>query len=228
MRNGRNAASAALFCEPLPVPHYFDELPRVASRPGMVRLKLSDFEADLVSDRGVFSATRLDPGTAVLLEAGASKASECNLEGNLLDLGCGYGPVACTVAHRNPRATVWALDVNRRAVELTGRNAERLGLANVVAVTPEEVPTAMSFEGIWSNPPIRAGKPALQALLHAWLIRLAGTATARLVVARNLGADSLAEWLAAQGFEVDRYASKRGYRLLAVHADRRVARGGEL
>ncbi|MGC8513712.1 MAG: class I SAM-dependent methyltransferase [Acidimicrobiales bacterium] len=198
------------------MPHYFDEVPDVASRPGTIRLRLADLDADLVSDRGVFSATRLDPGTAALLEAGASATSEHDLEGNLLDLGCGYGPVACTVAHRNPRATVWALDVNRRALELTGRNALRLGLTNVVTSTPEEVPQAVSFEGIWSNPPIRIGKPALQELLRTWLDRLADTGTARLVVARNLGADSLAGWLELQGFRVDRYASKRGYRLLAV------------
>ena len=207
---------AALFCEPCVMPHYFDEVPGVASRPGTVLLRLADFDAELVSDRGVFSAARLDPGTAVLLDAGVSTASERDLEGNLLDLGCGYGPVACTVAHRNPRATVWALDVNRRALELTGRNALRLGLTNVVTATPEEIPQDVAFEGIWSNPPIRIGKTALQELLSAWLDRLAGAGTARLVVARNLGADSLAGWLAEQGFRVDRYASKRGYRLLAV------------
>jgi 16S rRNA (guanine1207-N2)-methyltransferase len=198
------------------MPHYFDELPGVVSQPGTVRLKLADLDAELVSDRGVFSATRLDPGTAVLLEAGASAAAERGLEGNLLDLGCGYGPVACTVARRNPRATVWALDVNRRALNLTGRNALRLGLTNVVTATPEEVPRDMFFEGIWSNPPIRIGKPALQELLSDWLDRLAGGATARLVVARNLGADSLAGWLGAKGFKVEKYSSKRGYRLLAV------------
>lgn len=207
------------------MPHYFDELPGAASHPGTVRLKLADLDVELLSDRGVFSARRLDPGTAVLLEAGASAAGERGLEGNLLDLGCGYGPVACTVAHRNPRATVWAVDVNRRALELTGRNALRLGLSNVVTATPDAVPHTVCFEGIWSNPPIRIGKPALQELLSGWLERLADAATARLVVARNLGADSLAGWLAGRGYKIDKYASKRGYRLLAVRTGDSSAQG---
>ena len=196
--------------------HYFDEQPRVPSRPTSVHMKLRDFEADLVADRGVFSATRIDPGTALLLDVGSTSPAILDSTGNLLDLGCGYGPIAVTLAHRNPRANVWALDTNRRALDLVGTNASTLGLSNVRPVTSDEVPADVRFDQIWSNPPVRIGKAALQDLLSAWLGRLVPGGHARMVMSRNLGADSLSTWLESTGMTVTRRSSKRGYRILEV------------
>ena len=133
-----------------------------------------------------------------------------------MDLGCGYGPIACTLAHRSPASTVWAVDVNDRALALTAANAEALAQPNVRAVRPEHVPADLTFDGIWSNPPIRIGKTALHELLQSWLPRLKLGAPAWLVVQRHLGADSLASWLGAEGWKVTRTGSKRGYRILKV------------
>ena len=136
--------------------------------------------------------------------------------GNLLDLGCGYGPIACTLAHRAPEATVWAVDVNERALALTAQNAQRLGLGGVRAVTPEQVPEDLLLDGIWSNPPIRIGKQALHELLSSWLRRLVPEGAAWLVVQRNLGGDSLGAWLSSVGYAVERAGSRKGYRILRV------------
>ena len=122
------------------------------------------------------------------------------------------------LARRHPDATVWAIDVNRRARDLCEKNAQRLGLDNVVVMAPDAVDPQLRFDAIWSNPPIRIGKPALQTLLEDWLGRLEPTGPATLVVARNLGADSLARELTAKGFPVDRRLSRGGYRLLEVGA----------
>ena len=192
--------------------HYFDAEPAVASRPAHIDLVLPDFRARLRSDRGVFSAGAVDPGTLHLLRAVPAAA----LTGNLLDLGCGYGPIACTLAHRSPSATVWAVDVNERALALTAANAQALGQSNVRAIRPEEAPSDLTFAGIWSNPPIRIGKAALHELLLSWLPRLDPSASAWLVVQRHLGADSLASWLDQSGWAVVRVGSKRGYRILKV------------
>jgi 16S rRNA (guanine1207-N2)-methyltransferase len=192
--------------------HYFDVDPAVPSRPGQVVLSLPDFQAPLTVDRGVFSAGGVDPGTVELLRA--SPAPPPN--GDLLDLGCGYGAIACTLAHRVPAATVWAVDVNRRALELTARNAAALGLAGVRPARPEAVPASVRFAGIWSNPPVRVGKTALHELLRGWLPRLRPEGAAWLVVHRHLGADSLTVWLADEGWRVIRVGSKRGYRILRV------------
>jgi 16S rRNA (guanine1207-N2)-methyltransferase len=120
------------------------------------------------------------------------------------------------MARRAPGATVWAVDTNRRAVALTGENAARLGLANVRAVTPEEVSAGLRFGAIWSNPPIRIGKEALHQLLLDWLGRLTPDGRAYLVVHKHLGGDSLAAWLTDAGHRTTKRASRKGYRLLEV------------
>ena len=137
---------------------------------------------------------------------------------NLLDLGCGYGPIACALAVRSPSAQVWAVDTNERARNLCQANAAEAGLDNIQVVAPDEVPDEVRFDGLWSNPPIRIGKEALHDLLAAWLDRLRPGASAHLVVQRHLGADSLARWLAERGWTTNRRSSRKGFRLLDVAA----------
>jgi 16S rRNA (guanine1207-N2)-methyltransferase len=192
--------------------HYFSPAPQRASSPRTVRLTLPDTTVTLATDRGVFAHGSVDPGTKLLLLEGAFPPAT----GDLLDLGCGYGPIACVLARRAPGAMVWAVDVNERARALCAANAGALGLTNVRVAAPDEVSADLAFAGIWSNPPIRIGKPALHALLTRWLERLAPGAGAHLVVQRHLGADSLAAWLAGQGWRVSRRAARQGYRLLDV------------
>jgi len=202
--------------EPVSQRHYFDPEPAVASRPGSVQLVLPDLRATLATDRGVFSPDAVDAGTKLLLlEAPRPDPAEA---GHLLDLGCGYGPVAVTLATRAPAATVWAVDVNERARGLAAANAAALGLANVRVAAPEDVPGDVRFAGIWSNPPIRVGKAVLHELLGRWLGRLAPGGRAWLVVHKHLGADSLARWCDAEGFATARLVSRAGYRILEVRA----------
>jgi 16S rRNA (guanine1207-N2)-methyltransferase len=177
-----------------------------------VRLALPDMTLDLDTDRGVFARTDIDPGTKLLLLEAPAPAPA----GDHLDLGCGYGPVALALARRAPAATVWAVDVNRRALALTEANAAANGLANVRVAEPDDVPAEVRFTTLWSNPPIRIGKEALHELLLRWLPRLAPGGRAVLVVQKHLGADSLATWLEAQGFPTTRLRSRAGYRLLEV------------
>lgn len=191
---------------------YFAERPQAAHRPGEVRVVLPDVHLLLETDSGMFSPGRLDPGTRVLLDTVPAPPPS----GDLLDLGCGYGPVALTMAARSPGATVWAVDTNGRALDLCRSNAARAGLGNVRCVTPQQAPPGTRFAVIWSNPPIRIGKPALHDLLTGWLGRLAPAGAGYLVVQRNLGADSLHRWLAAQGWAVERVTSRAGYRVLRV------------
>jgi 16S rRNA (guanine1207-N2)-methyltransferase len=169
------------------VSHYFDEHPSVASDLTVVDVALPDVAFTLATDRGVFSHGHVDTGTLLLLQ----QAPPPPATGHLLDLGCGAGPIALTLAKRSPSATVWAVDVNDRARALTAENAARNGLVNVRAVAPDDVPDAVELAAIWSNPPIRIGKRALHELLLTWLGRLAPDGEAVLVVQKHLGADSL-------------------------------------
>ena len=191
---------------------YFAEQPAAARRPGTVHVVLPDLHLELATDSGMFSPTRLDPGTRLLLE----EAPPPPASGDLLDLGCGYGPLALVMAARSPGAQVWAVDVNTRALELCAGNAERAGLRNVRCARPGDPALPGSFALIWSNPPIRIGKAALQRLLADWLARLEPAGAAYLVVQRNLGSDSLQRWLAESGWSAERVAARSGYRVLRV------------
>jgi 16S rRNA (guanine1207-N2)-methyltransferase len=191
---------------------YFAEQPAAAHRPGTVHVVLPDTHLALATDSGVFSPERLDPGTRLLLETAPPPPAD----GDLLDLGTGYGPLALVLASRAPAARVWAVDVNRRALELCERNAADAGLANVRCRREDDAGLPASFQLIWSNPPVRIGKEALHQLLTAWLGRLAPGAAAYLVVQRNLGSDSLQRWLAESGWQASRFAARAGYRVLEV------------
>ena len=111
------------------------------------------------------------------------------------------------------------MDVNERALQLTSENAYALGLVDRLRpMRPDQVPEDVSFDEIWSNPPIRIGKSALHELLGTWLTRLAPSGRAVLVVGKNLGADSLQRWLLGEGYPCRRLASAKGFRVLEVSA----------
>jgi 16S rRNA G1207 methylase RsmC len=196
--------------------HYFAAQPSVAPQWHDIDVELAGRERTVTTARGIFSSDALDRATRVLLDRVPDPAG-CR---EALDLGCGWGPIALSLALRAPDARVWAVDVNERALEATARNARRLALPGVHAVAPDAVPAGLRFDVIWANPPIRIGKPALHALLLDWLPRLADDGEAWLVVAKQLGADSLTRWLAerlAPEITVERVDTAHGFRVLHAH-----------
>ena len=195
--------------------HYFSAAPASPENLRRLRVTLAGREVEVTTAGGVFSPDHVDSGTSVLL----SNTPPPPPGGNLLDLGSGWGPIALSLALESPHATVWAVDVNERALDLVRRNAEALGLSNVNAVLPDDVPADVVFRTIRSNPPIRVGKHELHGLLERWIPRLDERADAWLVVQRNLGSDSLQRWLAAtfeRGYSVQRAATGRGFRVIKV------------
>jgi 16S rRNA (guanine1207-N2)-methyltransferase len=190
--------------------HYFEAKPSTSSSRRTTTVALPDLSFRLQTDRGVFSSDGLDTGTRLLL----LEAPAPSPDGALLDLGCGAGPIALTLARRSPQARVWAIDVNERALELTADNARDNEIGNITTALPDDVPDDVRFSTIWSNPAIRIGKTALHEMLLRWLDRLTDDGEAILVVQKHLGADSLATWLTAQGYPTARLASRAGFRLL--------------
>lgn len=201
-----------------PPDHYFTAQPASDGELRRVPVRLAGQDVEVVTAGGIFSPDGIDKGTRVLLDLAPAPPTT----GVFLDLGCGWGPLALTMALESPGATVHAVDVNERALDLCRRNARTLGCAGVVATTPDGVDPGTTFDLVWSNPPIRVGKAALQEMLTTWLPRLAPGGTAYLVVQKNLGSDSLQTWLGRTlpglmgTVDVSRAASSRGFRLLRV------------
>jgi len=196
--------------------HYFSASPESDARPRQITVTLAGRTLSLATASGVFSPERLDVGTRVLLQTVPAPAPS----GALLDIGCGWGPIAITMALQSPDSQVWGVDVNERVLDLARANAATAGATNVLVGLPADVPDDLRFATIWSNPPIRVGKDELHAILRTWLPRLVPGGDAWLVVAKHLGGDSLQRWIADMlggEFTVARATTDKGYRVIRVH-----------
>jgi 16S rRNA (guanine1207-N2)-methyltransferase len=195
--------------------HYFASSPEGPLVTREITVNLNGNKTKVLTAGGIFSPEHIDQGTQVLL----THIESANPSGNFLDIGCGWGPIALALALQSPKATIYAIDVNERSLELTRMNAEKLRLTNIIVCKPEEVPKDIQFDEIWSNPPIRVGKAVLHEILELWLNKLVSGGTARLVVQKNLGSDSLHKWLMEKfspEFESTRVDTSKTFRVLKV------------
>lgn len=201
----------------MPQQHYFSASPDSPAKMRQISFRVADREFLVQAASGTFSASKLDPGTSILL----GKHEEFPESGNVLDLGCGWGPISIAIASLKPETSVWALDVNERSLELAASNAAALGITNLKAVTAEQIASDMRFDAIWSNPPIRIGKAALHNLLKTWLPRLESGGRAMLVVQKQLGADSLLTWIQGEfpDLTASRFSTDKGFRVLEITRD---------
>ena len=195
--------------------HYFASSPEGPLVTREITVNLNGNKTQVLTAGGIFSPEHIDQGTQVLL----AHIEAANPTGTFLDIGCGWGPIALALALHSPKATIYAIDVNERSLELTKMNADKLGITNIVVCKPEDVPDDVVFDEIWSNPPIRVGKKVLHEILDLWINKLVKGGTARLVVQKNLGSDSLHKWLVEEfspEFESTRIDSSKTFRVLKV------------
>lgn len=199
--------------------HYFSAEPAGPEQRRRLEVSLAGRTVSVQTANHIFSPDGVDKGTAAMLRV----VPEPPPAGSFLDIGCGWGPLALSLGLHSPAAEVAGVEVNDRAAQLCRDNAAALGLEKVSVYRPEEVPAGLTFDVIWSNPPIRVGKEALHALLLQWLPRLNPGGQAFLVVQKNLGADSLQPWIAAalqdrhpEEFTVSRFGTEKGFRILQV------------
>ncbi len=194
--------------------HYFSADPSSEGVKREITFEAAGHEFKVNTLSGTFSTSGLDKGTKILLD----QFQEFPKDGDVLDLGSGWGPISLTIAKSQPATTVWALDVNPRSLEMVSENARRYGLGNIKPVIAEQIPADVRFSAIWSNPPIRVGKAVLHQLLKTWLPRLLPGGVAMLVVQKQLGADSLLTWIQQEFPELSarRYSTDKGFRVLEV------------
>jgi len=195
--------------------HYFASSPEGPLVTREITVNLNGNKNQVLTAGGIFSPEHIDQGTQVLL----THIEAANPTGTFLDIGCGWGPIALALALHSPKAKIYAIDVNERSLQLTQLNADKLGITNIIVCKPEDVPEKILFDEIWSNPPIRVGKKVLHEILNLWIKKLAKGGTARLVVQKNLGSDSLHKWLLEEfspDFESTRIDSSKTFRVLKV------------
>ncbi|MFZ1690212.1 MAG: class I SAM-dependent methyltransferase [Trichococcus flocculiformis] len=170
--------------------HYYTKNPETESKEASWTFPLRGREFRFISDSGVFSKKTVDFGSRLLIET--FRLNE-EVAGDILDVGCGYGPMGLALAHAYPARLVEMVDVNERALSLARRNAEANNIRNVKVYesnTYDQVPQERQFAAIVSNPPIRAGKQVVHCILseaHTHLL-LGGTLT--VVIQKKQGAPS--------------------------------------
>lgn len=197
---------------------YFSANPNSLDLRRTLHVDLRGHEVSVQVSNGVFSSSKLDLGTAVLLK----HAPQPPENGRFFDIGCGWGAISLALGFESPNAQIYAVDVNERALDLTGINAKNAGLNNIHTYLVEDAlkeDAIKDIDLIWSNPPIRVGKDVLHNILITWLPRLKIGGAAYLVVQKNLGSDSLITWLSKtlrEDFSVEKYASSKGYRIIEV------------
>lgn len=198
-----------------PNEQYFAASPSVTAHPRELEVELGGMTFRVHTDTGVFSGAGLDKGTAVLLR----KVPDLPETGVFVDVGCGWGPLSLVMARLRPAAQVIGVDVNERALELTAKNARENNLGNIEVLTEATALARLadgSVDVIWSNPPVRIGKAALHRMWTEWRAKLRPGGVAYLVMGRNLGADTFAVWAQASGWEVEKIASSKGFRVLRL------------
>lgn len=196
--------------------HYYTENPLSESKPVQARFSYRGQAFDLTTDAGVFSRGELDAGTRILLSALPER-----LEGDILDLGCGWGPIGVCVGRLNPGCRVTFADINLRALELSRQNAAKYPIqANFIHSDGFSAINGL-FDCVITNPPIRAGKQTVYQMFSDSLAHLRPGGVLYLVIRKQQGAPSALKYLSTLFTGVTVIEKSGGYWVL------RCQNGGE-
>lgn len=168
--------------------HYYSKNPHVKSEPKQWRTTLRGKNFNFMTDAGVFSKGEVDFGSRLLIDA----FKVPSIEGDILDVGCGYGPVGLTLASLCMDRTIQMVDINERAISLSRKNAERNGISNVIVYSSDALSDvkASDFAAILTNPPIRAGKETVFKIYDHSYEKLAAEGELWVVIQKKQGAPS--------------------------------------
>lgn len=192
--------------------HYYSKQPQSVSKPQTFSESLRKETFQFMSDTSVFSKGEVDFGSRLLIEAFKSPL----IEGEWLDVGCGYGPIGITLARTHPERHVWMIDVNERALSLTKENAKKNNVENVTVVESDRLEAVKnkSFAAVVTNPPIRAGKAVVHGIFEESAATLCSKGELWVVIQKKQGAPSAEKKLRTLFETVDIVARKKGYFIL--------------
>jgi 16S rRNA (guanine1207-N2)-methyltransferase len=189
--------------------HYYSRTQKVESDPKYWDFTLRDFRFRFKTDNGVFSKKEVDFGSRLLIETFTLP----EVDGPILDVGCGYGPIGLTVAKLDQQRLVHMVDVNERALLLAKDNAERNQIANVKIYESDRLQnvTDANFAAILTNPPIRAGKRIVHEIFEQSYDHLKKDGELWVVIQKKQGAPSVIEKLKEFFSEVETVDKEKGY-----------------
>lgn len=191
---------------------YFTENPTVDHDEHHVNYHLDGINLNLTTDAGVFSKNRVDYGSGVLIE---QMLDQDLPGGNILDVGCGYGPIGLFAAKKWPDRQVDMVDVNERAMDLARRNAAANGAGNVnIFASDRYQEVSGQYAMIVTNPPIRAGKAIWSSILSEAKEHLTDGGILLVVIQKKQGAPSAKKLMAASLGNCEILTRDKGYYIL--------------
>ncbi|KGR75322.1 class I SAM-dependent methyltransferase [Ureibacillus sinduriensis] len=190
--------------------HYYSNKPQTESKPRQWKFTLLGNSFLFETDSGVFSKSEVDFGSRVLIET--FRLPE--LEGAILDVGCGYGPIGLSIAKQYKDRLICMMDINERAVALSKKNAQTNGVQNVRIFESDglaSVEEGLQVAAILTNPPIRAGKETVFKFYDGAYEKLSTGGELWIVIQKKQGAPSTMNYLDEKFAEVEVVEKKKGY-----------------
>jgi 16S rRNA (guanine1207-N2)-methyltransferase len=189
--------------------HYYSRIQNVESDPVYWDFKLRNHLFRFKTDNGVFSKREVDFGSRLLIESFVLP----EVEGNVLDVGCGYGPIGLSIAKSFETVSVHMVDINERALALAKENARLNKIDNVVIYESDRLTgvNVFDFAAIVTNPPIRAGKKIVHDIFEQSADHLKSGGELWVVIQKKQGAPSAINKLNEIYSEVSVVEKKKGY-----------------
>lgn len=192
--------------------HYFSNNPQSKTDPKVWTYSLRGNVLKFMTDHGVFSKQEVDFGSRLLIET----FKEPDVDGDLLDVGCGYGPIGLSLAATFPKRTITMVDVNERALSLAEENAGLNNIDNVKVLKSDvyEQVEHHQYAAILTNPPIRAGKKVVHKILEDAKQHLVTGGQLWVVIQKKQGAPSALEKMETVYGNVEVVSKSKGYYIL--------------
>lgn len=166
--------------------YYFDKDTKVISKEVITKAEIGNIIFTFITDNNVFSKRGLDFGTRTLLE------SLNDIFGDVLDFGCGYGPIGIYIK-KTYNANVDMIDINKRAINLSLKNSKLNKVSVNIFESNIYENINKKYDYIITNPPIRVGKKILYEILIKAKDYLKENGHLIFVINKNQGAKSVFE-----------------------------------
>lgn len=190
--------------------HYYTQKPTTGRDQRVIEATLRGKKLKLMTDAGVFSKNEVDFGSQLLIET-----MELPRHAQVLDVGCGYGPIGLSAAIAAPEGQVTMVDINERAIELARINAQTNGVSNVTILQSDALAAVKDrrFDIVLTNPPIRAGKETVHRIFAEAAEVLVDGGSLWIVIQKKQGAPSAFAKLQQLFSQVEEVAKSKGYRI---------------